>query len=699
MPLQRSHLSSCLVLCLALALPLGLAACGDAASPASPASAAAPAAATDRLLIFANDEPVGHVAVEREGDRYQVDYHVDNNGRGPKHRLVARLDPQGLPLEIEVAGTSLMGAAVEEHYQWSEGRAEWRSQADSGEVAAPAPPLYIVNDDNPWVKGMYVRALLQAPGHELDALPAGRLKLSEVHAMEVGEGAARIPVKVYVLVGLDTSQDYYAVDEQGRLFAEVSGERGWIVREGYEAAGEQLATLAQQWKFQHAKDLQQRLAHRPEGDVRIHDVRVFDSRTATLGAPASVLVSQGRIKSIDPLDPQYRPAADEVVFDGGGGTLIPGLADMHAHNSLESAFWYLAAGVTTTRDQGNNNAFLLDLLPRIESGEIAGPRISPNGFIEGRSPHSAKNGFVIETLDEGLDAVRWYAEHGYRQIKIYNSMNPEFVKPLAAEAHRLGLGVSGHVPAFTNADAMIEAGYDDIAHINQLMLGWVLEPDEDTRTPLRLSGMARAAHLDLDSPRVRRTVALMKQHDVALDVTAYILERLMLSRAGQWLEDEKLYIDHLPVTYQRSRKRTMVPDLDETTEVEYREGFERLLQTVKLLHDEGITLLPGTDNGMGFTVHRELELFERAGIPSAEVLRIATLGSAHYLGRDGEQGTLEPGKLADLVLLDGDPTQGVRAVRKPRLVMKGDVYYFPAEIYTALGVRPFAEAPRRLSKP
>ncbi|HMP63274.1 MAG TPA: hypothetical protein PKA17_09395, partial [Phenylobacterium sp.] len=144
------------------------------------------------------------------------------------------------------------------------------------------------------------------------------------------------------------------------------------------------------------------------------------------------------------------------------------------------------------------------------------------------------------------------------QIKIYNSFNPDWVAPTIAAAKARGMGVSGHVPAFSSPDRVIEEGYDDIAHVNQLMLGWLLSPDEDTRTPLRLTGMARGADLDLASPKVRRTVALMREQGVALDTTAVILERLMLSRSGEVNPGDAPYLDHVPIGYQRYRKRGFV---------------------------------------------------------------------------------------------------------------------------------------------
>jgi imidazolonepropionase-like amidohydrolase len=272
-------------------------------------------------------------------------------------------------------------------------------------------------------------------------------------------------------------------------------------------------------------------------------------------------------------------------------------------------------------------------------------------------------------------------------------MNPEWVVPLAAEARRLGLGVSGHVPAFMHPDEVILAGYDSIAHINQLMLGWLLEAGEDTRTPLRLTAMKRAATLELDNPGVLKSVELMHEHGTALDTTAVILERLMLSRAGEVQPGDQPYLEHMPIGYQRYRKRTFVPLDQPGDDVAYRKGFGTLLQVIKLLHDKGIPLLIGTDDTTGFTVHRELELYVKAGIPAAATLAIASLGAARYLDQQDELGSIEPGKRADFFLVPGDPAREIGAIRQVRLVSRGGTVYFPEEIYRELGIVPFARKP------
>ena len=189
--------------------------------------------------------------------------------------------------------------------------------------------------------------------------------------------------------------------------------------------------------------------------VRLRNVRVFDPVAGRSSPPSTVIVMHERIVGVLPLEQDTAPTPDQLVIDGEGGTLLPGLHDLHSHATLRTGLFYLAAGVTATRDQGNVNEFLLDLIPRIESGEIAGPRIVPNGFIEGRSPFSARLGTIPEREDEALRAVDWYADYGYRQIKIYNSMTPGWVAKLAARAHARGLKVTGHVPAFMSPDQAI----------------------------------------------------------------------------------------------------------------------------------------------------------------------------------------------------------------------------------------------------
>ncbi|MDE1150656.1 MAG: amidohydrolase family protein [Azospirillaceae bacterium] len=649
------------------------------------------AGTTDKLSIIQNGESIGTVTGVTDGKTVNVDYYVDDNGRGPKHHETLTIGAGDIPVSWTVAGTSLMGASISENFKWDGGQATWSSQADKGAVPAAKAPLYVVNDDSPWAVGVYARALLKAPGNTMALLPGGAMKLVKVSTTTLGQGSAAVPLTLYRIEGVNLEPDYALLDKSNRLFA-TFGHHALTVRQGYEKDVPAIQALGAEAARKLARERQAALAHRYDQPVRIRNVHVFDPRTGTLGALSTVIVMRDRVTAVMPSDQDTATPDDQVIVDGQGGTLVPGLHDMHSHTTLDSGLFYLAAGVTETRDMGNDNAFLQDLMPRIQSGELAGPRITPNGFMEGRSPYSARLGIIPETVPDAIKAVDWYADRGYFQIKIYNSMNPDWVRPIADEAHKRGMNVTGHVPAFDTPDRCIEDGYSEITHVNQLMLGWVLNPGEDTRTPLRLTAMARAATLDLNSDRVQKTVKMMVDGHIAHDPTAVILERLMLSRAGVTPPGDVDYLDNMPIGYQRYRKRTFVPLKQPGDDEAYRTAFSKVLETLKLLHDKGIRLLPGTDDTTGFTVQRELELYTLAGISPAEALRLGTLSPEEYMGHP-DVGTIERGKLADLFLIAGDPTKDIRAIKKARFVMKGGFIYYPTEIYQSLSIKPFTDAP------
>jgi imidazolonepropionase-like amidohydrolase len=641
----------------------------------------------ERLSVIANGEKVGMVDTTRTGNRVAIHYDVKNNGRGPTMDETIELGADGLPVSWKLDGKATFGGDVHESFARTGGVARWSDSTGPGQAPVDGTGLYIGQAASPWALGMYARALLNAPGAKLDALPGGQLQLDTLGPATIG----KTTYQAYAISGIDLSPELILLDRQGALFA-VLGSGGATVREGHEAEVPALSALATKLTAERYAALQKRFAHKIDAPVRIRNVRVFDPASGKLGAPVSVVMANGRIAGIQPLDAMATPG--EATIDGQGGTLLAGLHDMHAHVSLESALLYIAAGVTEVRDMGNDNAFLPDLMQRIASGEVAGPRILPNGFLEGRSPYSARLGIVVDSEAKALDAVRWYAARGYWQIKIYNSMNPAWVPAIAREAHALGLTVTGHIPAFTNADAMIGAGYDEVTHINQLMLGWVLDPKEDTRTPLRLTAMKRTATLDLQSPRVQKTIDLMAKGGIALDPTAVTLELLMGGRDGTVNPAVADYIDHLPIGLQRRRRQAIAPIAGPEDAAGYDGAMREVKQTLKLLHDRGIRLLPGTDDQTGLSVHRELQIYAEAGIPIPEVLRLGTLAPEQYMGRDQELGSIARGKIADFILLPGDPTKDLSELHRIAMVVRDGTLYFPSEIYPAFGVKPFAAAPK-----
>jgi imidazolonepropionase-like amidohydrolase len=407
-----------------------------------------------------------------------------------------------------------------------------------------------------------------------------------------------------------------------------------------------------------------------------------------VSAPQNVGVFRGTIVYVG----NDSPPPDTAVVDGTGSTLLPGLIDSHAHNSDWGVALDIASGVTMVRDPGNDNEHLLELERKIDAGELLGPRIKPSGFLEGKSPYSARMGFVISTLDEALEKVRWYAAHGYWGLKIYNSMNPEYVKPIAAEAHRLGLHVSGHVPAFMSSQRAIEDGYDEINHINQLLLSLLIDANkDDTRTTFRFTAFGeRLGKLDLNSAAFQNLIRLMKQHHTTLDPTMSVHAQSLLARPGQVNPIDAGWLDHAPGIVQRQRRTTKLNIKPEDYPA-YDASWKKLEAALVMLFEQGIPLVPGTDSIAGIMLQSELEEWVKAGIPAAGALKAATLGGARFLGLDHELGSIERGKLAYLYLVEGDPTRDIHAIRKGRLVVKGNAVYYPDEIDEALGLTPFVQ--------
>jgi imidazolonepropionase-like amidohydrolase len=453
--------------------------------------------------------------------------------------------------------------------------------------------------------------------------------------------------------------------------------------------------MAAAWSSARYVEIGREVAHRYAGPIRIRNVRLFDPKTSSLTQPLSLVVKDKVIAAVAPLDSP--PTPGETTIDGAGGTLIAGLYEMHAHLGQSDALLDVAAGITTARDMGNDNAVLDKLVEQIDSGTVVGPHVIRSGFIEGKSPFSANNGILVDSEEQAVEAVRWYGARNYWQIKSYNSMNPAWVPAMAKEAHLLGMRLAGHIPAFSNADEMILAGYDEITHINQFSLGWVIQPGEDTRTLFRLTALKRLPGLDLNSSKVQHTVDLMVERKIAIDPTLGVHEQLTKRRDGQVPPGAVDYFDHMPIGWRRDAMKALADTSAPGDDQAYRQAFDKLVAVVRLLHDRGVFIVFGTDTGGSFTYHRELELYQLAGMTPAEILKRATFDSARYVSQDQMMGSIEKGKLADFFLIPGDPIKDLKAIKTISMVVKDGTFYYPSEIYPKFGIQPFAPPPKIMS--
>jgi imidazolonepropionase-like amidohydrolase len=330
-----------------------------------------------------------------------------------------------------------------------------------------------------------------------------------------------------------------------------------------------------------------------------------------------------------------------------------------------------------------------------DEGRLIGPRVVMAGIIDGPGPYAGPTNVLVDTPAAARAAVARYAAHGFVQIKIYSSVKPELVPVLVEEAHRRGLRVSGHIPAFMSAEQAVRAGYDEIQHANFLFLNFWADSVPDTRTPARFTAVGeRAAGLDLDGAPVREFIALLKERHVAVDPTLNIFESLLTARRGTVSAGDAAIADRLPPQIRRGLLSGGLP-VPEGMDQRYRDSFAQMPRLIKRLYDAGVVIEAGTDAAPGFALHRELELYSAAGIPNAEVLRLATLGAARVMGVERERGSIAPGKQADLVLVDGDPLERIGDIRRTEWVVKDGWLYRSADLYQAVGVVPAVGSPGR----
>jgi hypothetical protein len=653
---------------------------------------------THYTIIFSGETRGEQVTTVSADGRIKVDYQYSQNGRGPTLKEEIQVAPDGTFARYKVTGKSTFGAPVSETFSRRGDQVEWKSHSDRGKQTVSGPATYLPVESSSEADAIILRALMRQPGGRLAAVPGGELSAQKLATEELESQGRRVHVALYAVTGVSTEPGWLWLtdDAEQRFFCYIYP--GWmqVIEKGWEASAETLEARQVAAEQELLQNLAQRLRHRFDDTIVFRNVRVFDSRNARLLDPADVYVQGGRIAALYEVGSTARE--DVVEIDGNGRVLSPALFDMHTHEGPWNSLLQIAGGVTTSRDMGAGNATLAELAARIDRGELVGARIAPAGFIEGKSEFFASGGFVAESLQDAKDAVDWYAQHGYRQIKIYNSFKPEWVEPTAAYAHQRGLRVSGHVPAFMRAEEAVRAGYDEIQHINQVMLNFLVKPADDTRTLTRFYLMTEHARdIDVDSSQVRDFLKLLKERGTTIDNTAAVFEGLFLQRQGQ---TDPAYVSvaaNLPVGLQRSL-RTNSMDVTDKNAAQYRESWQRVLQFIGRMHEAGIPFVAGTDGMAGFTLHRELELYVQAGLTPAEALQVATWNGAKYTGLLDQLGSIERGKRADVILIDGDPTQDISAIRKISLVMKDGVVFYPAEVYEAVGVKRFAEPPKVAAK-
>jgi len=683
-------------------------ACGAAPTPSpAPAAAAAPTAAapapeaarsappptyagtTTRRVVVSLGRRSGRSVVTVAPDgTITTELDVVENGRGPHTDATIALAADGTIARVAARGHHTFGATFTAAFSRTADHASWKSDEETGERDVHGPAFYIPVASIPEVQGWLVQAALRAGG-TLAILPGGTARVEKTGEATVSDGKTTRTVVGYAITGLDLVPTRTWMNVDGSWFGLVSD---WfsVVPEGWEAAIAPL--IARQLELDRARDAQLAtvLAHKPPAaGLAYTHARVLDVERGRWLADQTVVVVGDKITAVGASQTIKPPTGAELV-DLAGKALLPGMVDMHQHLGDGDGILDLASGVTTARDVGNDPDRLDDYQRRYDEGTAIGPHVVRFGFIEGRNPKAASSKITAETPDEARAAVQFFVDRHYDGIKIYNSVRPELVPVIAAEAHKHGMQVTGHVPVHMLAHEAVEAGYDGIEHVNMLFLNFFATHDTDTRDTTRFSLVGdRAADFDLTSAPVRQLFQLLLAHKTVVDPTNNAFEDLLVGEQGKIVPGLEGMVTRLPVVSQRGYLLGGLP-LEGDKRARYRASFEKTLAMTRALYDAKIRLVVGTDALAGLMYHHELALYARAGIPTAAILRMATLDPARYLGRDKTTGSIAPGKLADLVVVDGDPLARIDDISRTVATVRAGVVYPTTALYAAVGVQPAA---------
>ncbi|MGA3185761.1 MAG: amidohydrolase family protein, partial [Bryobacteraceae bacterium] len=401
------------------------------------------------------------------------------------------------------------------------------------------------------------------------------------------------------------------------------------VRTEYESALPQLYRSGVAQQMRDLEAIGRMAPAERKGTFAIVGARLVDATGAAPVENSVVIVRDGRITAAG----KVAVPAGMAVVDAKGKTLLPGLWEMHVHFSgVEFGPALLAAGITTARDCGGEFDYLV---AQRDAADAVSPRLLLAGLVDAGGL-KAFGHVTAETPEEGRAVVDRYHAAGFEQIKLYTFLTPEVVKAIATEAHRLGMTVTGHVPQALNAFEGVEAGMDQINHLNYVS------------AMMRPAGGGRGA-IDVNSEAAQKAIQFFKDHRTVVDPTAGWGEMAGHSKEVD-VETFEPGIRKAPFVLD-AKYRGMGGD---TTAEQMRARTAQTVAVIGALHKAGVIIVPGSDTGLvGFGLHRELELYVQAGMTPLEAIQSATIVSARAMRLDADSGTIEVGKRADMILVDG----------------------------------------------
>lgn len=522
---------------------------------------------------------------------------------------------------------------------------------------------------------------------QMTTLPMGAVRIQDRGSQMVEVNGKPVKVERYTVQGLIWGMEVLWMDEASNLAALVSTDAEFdhfeAVRDDYEPALSAFVASAAHDEMALLTELSTSFAGRRTGTFAFVGATLIDGTGKPPIPNATVVTSGGKIVAVGPSGSVKIPKGAQRI-DVTGKYIIPGLWDMHAH--YEQVEWgpiYLAAGVTTVRDVGNEYDFITQVRDAVNSGKALGPHMLLAGIVDGDGPYA----IGINRVNNADDAQKWvtkYHNANFQQIKIYSSMKSDNVKAVCADAHKVGMTVTGHIPIGMNAYEGVDDGMDMINHIHYIA-DLLLPKDVDLgklKGPERLKVMSS---IDINSDEGKKAVAFFAEHQTVIDPTVSLYEMQFRPASEPPTQTEPGIARVAP----ELREALTSGGMPESVAPYGQKILQEDLAIIGALHKAGVPIVVGTDQNIpGFSVYREIELYHQAGFSPMEALQAATIVPARVMKVDADSGSVEAGKRADLDVLDANPLDDIHNVRTIRQVLANGVLYNPAPLWESVGFKP-----------
>jgi hypothetical protein len=652
--------------------------------------ASAPPVEQGKFILHKFEQPIGQETYEvtKDGDSLRVKMDFRFTDRGSPVPLTASFHgaTDWTPEEFEIKGNNSRSTTIDDAVEVQAEKVRVRDREKWTESARPAQFFTIAGYAPATMQMLMVRywATHGSPA-QLATLPSGQVKIEPRGQETIKIDGKEQTFDRYTVEGLIWGLETLWFDSSRNLVAEISTDAEFdhfeAIRDGYEsglgtfvgrAGADEMAALA---------DLSKGISGSRAEKIALVGGTLIDGTGAAPVADSVVLIEKGRIVGAGPKSRVKIPGGTQEV-DARGKFILPGLWDMHSH--FEQVEWgpiYLAAGATTVRDCGNEFEFITAVRDAIATGHGLGPRILAAGIVDGSGP-LAIGVARVDTPDEAKTWVDKYHDAGFQQMKIYSSVKLEEVRDVAAEAHRLGMTVTGHVPEGLNAYQVIEAGQDQINHI-QYIADIMTPPPPENAT--RMDRLNAEANIDLNSPEAKKVVLFLVQHGTVLDPTVALFEFFTASSAKPPVSIEPGVVKVAP-----ELQAILAEAGPPAPNAAIREKIvQKYIEIIGALHRAGVPIVAGTDQTVpGYSLYREIELYVQAGFTPMEAIQAATIVPARVMGLDEELGTVEAGKRADVIIVDGNPLESIHNIRKVEFVISNGVMYNCAELWRSVGFKP-----------